>query len=151
MFGNRDHNESFCLSTPGGRSLFLAGSSIFDIHTIALSNCVEYMVYDITSHSWYCEIISAELLRGNNVFYISYQWNIFSKVTVMCYKNVYFVFINCCYIYCWLIIRHLFVTMQDSIHIHTLYGIVSCAFVCVVTAITTRAPVSVPRVVGLFF
>ena len=69
---------------------------------------------------------------------------------VMCYKNVYFVFVNCCYT---LLTDNqtLIFTLQDSIHFHTPYGIVSCAFVCLVLAITTRAPVPVQRAVGLFF
>ena len=130
MFGNRDHNESSCPSTPGGRSLFLAGSSIFDIHTIALSNCVLCMVDVMMSCSWYRQNISAELLSGIHLFYLSYQYHILSKGTVICYKHVYFVFVTYCYVYCWLIFRHLIFTLQYNIHIHTLYGINSCAFVC---------------------
>ena len=84
--------------------------------------------------------ISAELLSGNNAIYLSYQYNIYSKETDICYEHIYFVFFKCCYVYCWLIIRHLFFTLQDNIHIHTPYGIVSCAFVCLVTVLTTRAP-----------
>ena len=100
MFGNRDHNESSLHSTPGGRSLFLAGSSIFDIHTIALSNCVLCMVDVMTSHSWYRQNISTELLSGIHLFYLSYQYNIFSKEMIIYYKYVYFVFVNCWYVYC---------------------------------------------------
>ena len=42
----------------------------YDIHTIVLSNYVEYMVDIMSSVSWYFQIISAELLSGNKVFYI---------------------------------------------------------------------------------
>ena len=150
MFGNRDHNESSLPSPPGGQSLFLAGSSIFDIHTIALSNCVLCMVDVMMSCSWYRQNISADLLSGNIGIYISYQYHIFSKGTVICYKYVSFLLFNCCYVYCWLIFRRLIFTLQDNIHIHTPYGIVSCAFVCLVIVIIARAPYPVPREVGLF-
>ena len=92
MFGNRDHNDRSLPSTPGGRSLFLAGSSIFDIHTIALSNCVLCMVDVMISRSWYRQNISTEVLSGIHLFYLSYQYNIYSKRTVIFVRNIFILY-----------------------------------------------------------
>ena len=147
MFDNRDHKLS---PDPVPRAvglLFLAGSSIFDIHTIALSNCVEYMVDVVTRYSWYRQNISAKLLSENKLFYLSYQYHIFSNLTID-YLLQTCLFSILKLLLCILLTDNqtLVFTLQDNIHIHKPYGIVSCAFVCLVTVITTKAHVRVPKV-----